>query len=88
MKIQVWKDVDGIWSSDPRLVPNAVPICQVSYDEASDLPYFGAQVLHPIAMQPAMKHIMFLYVRVKNSYNPSAEGTIIKNEKGQGSIGT
>jgi aspartate kinase len=78
-EIQVWKDVDGILSSDPRLVPNAVPVSQVSYDEASELAYFGAQVLHPIAMQPAMKHNV--QVRVKNSYNPSAEGTIIKNEK-------
>jgi aspartate kinase len=78
-EIQVWKDVDGILSSDPRLVPNAIPVSQVSYDEASELAYFGAQVLHPIAMQPAMKHNV--PVRVKNSYNPSAEGTIIKNEK-------
>ena len=78
-EIQVWKDVDGILSSDPRLVPNAVPVSQVSYDEASELAYFGAQVLHPIAMQPAMKHNV--PVRVKNSYNPSHEGTIIKNEK-------
>jgi aspartate kinase len=56
-EIQVWKDVDGILSSDPRLVPNAIPVSQVSYDEASELAYFGAQVLHPIAMQPAMKHV-------------------------------
>jgi aspartate kinase len=78
-EIQVWKDVDGILSSDPRLVKNAVPVSQVSYDEASELAYFGAQVLHPIAMQPARK--FNIPVRVKNSYNPSAEGTIIKNEK-------
>jgi aspartate kinase len=78
-EIQVWKDVDGILSSDPRLVPNAVPVSQVSYDEASELAYFGAQVLHPIAMQPAMKHDV--PVRVKNSYNPSAVGTIIRNVK-------
>lgn len=78
-EIQVWKDVDGILSSDPRLVPNAIPVSQVSYEEASELAYFGAQVLHPIAMQPAMKHDV--PVRVKNSYNPSAVGTIIRNEK-------
>mmetsp|Transcript_4764 Transcript_4764/g.6632 ORF Transcript_4764/g.6632 Transcript_4764/m.6632 type:complete len:543 (-) Transcript_4764:86-1714(-) len=75
-EIQVWKDVDGILSSDPRLVPNAVPVNKVSYEEASELAYFGAQVLHPIAMQPAMKHNVT--VRVKNSYNPAAVGTTIE----------
>jgi aspartate kinase len=85
-EIQVWKDVDGILSSDPRLVPNAIPVSQISYDEASELAYFGAQVLHPIAMQPAMK--TNIPVRVKNSYNPSAVGTIIKNEKTAGRLVT
>lgn len=79
-EIQVWKDVDGILSADPRLVPNAVPVDDVSYDEASELAYFGAQVLHPIAMQPAMKYDV--PVRVKNSYNPDAEGTVIKKREG------
>jgi aspartate kinase len=74
-EIQVWKDVDGILSSDPRLVPNAIPVNHVTYEEASELAYFGAQVLHPIAMQPALKYDV--PVRVKNSYNPSAEGTVI-----------
>jgi aspartate kinase len=79
-EIQVWKDVDGILSADPRLVKNAVPVDDVSYDEASELAYFGAQVLHPIAMQPAMKYDV--PVRVKNSYNPSAVGTVIKRREG------
>ena len=79
-EIQVWKDVDGILSADPRLVENAVPVDDVSYDEASELAYFGAQVLHPIAMQPAMKYDV--PVRVKNSYNPSAVGTVIKKRSG------
>lgn len=78
-EIQVWKDVDGILSTDPRVVPHAVALDQVSFEEASELAYFGAQVLHPIAMQPAMKHDV--PVRVKNSYNPSAVGTIIRQEK-------
>ena len=78
-EIQVWKDVDGILTSDPRLVPQAQPVRAVSYDDASELAYFGAQVLHPIAMQPAMKYN--IPVRVKNSYNPSAVGTIICREK-------
>jgi aspartate kinase len=79
-EIQVWKDVDGILSADPRLVEAAVPVDDVSYDEASELAYFGAQVLHPIAMQPAMKYDV--PVRVKNSYNPSAIGTVIKRREG------
>lgn len=79
-EIQVWKDVDGILSADPRLVNSAVPVRDVSYEEAAELAYFGAQVLHPIAMQPAMK--TNVPVRVKNSYNPSAEGTVIAKRTG------
>uniref|UniRef100_A0A7S2WA47 Aspartokinase n=1 Tax=Eucampia antarctica TaxID=49252 RepID=A0A7S2WA47_9STRA len=79
-EIQVWKDVDGILSADPRLVSTAVPVYDVSYEEAAELAYFGAQVLHPIAMQPAMKSNV--PVRVKNSYNPSAEGTVIAKRTG------
>lgn len=74
-EIQVWKDVDGLLSTDPRIVPNAIPIPEVSFEEARELAYFGAQVLHPIAMEPAMKYDV--PVRVKNSYNPSAVGTCI-----------
>ena len=54
-EIQVWKDVDGILTADPRLVKTAIPVQKVSYEEASELAYFGAQVLHPIAMQPALR---------------------------------
>jgi len=78
-EVQVWKDVDGILSSDPRVVPNAVPISKVSFEEASELAYFGAQVLHPIAMQPAMRKN--IPVRVKNSYNPSHDGSVISATK-------
>lgn len=85
-EIQVWKDVDGILSTDPRIVPQAVPVPDVSYEEASELAYFGAQVLHPIAMQPAMKKN--IPVRVKNSYNPSHEGTVIQRRESQGRLVT
>ena len=64
-EVQVWKDVDGILTADPRLVANAIPVARLSYEEASELAYFGAQVLHPIAMQPALKS--GIPVRVKNS---------------------
>jgi len=72
---QVWKDVDGILSADPRVCPGAVPVPSVSYEEAAELAYFGAQVLHPLAMQPCIK--AGVPFRVKNSYNPSAPGTLI-----------
>lgn len=79
-EIQVWKDVDGILTTDPRMVPAAIPVEDVSYEEAAELAYFGAQVLHPIAMQPAMKYDV--PVRVKNSYNPSAKGSVISRRQG------
>lgn len=78
-EILFWKDVDGILSTDPRLVPNAIPISDITYEEASELACFGAQVLHPVAMQPARKYNV--PCRVKNSYNPNADGTIIQNEQ-------
>ncbi len=71
-EVQVWKDVDGILTADPRLVDAAQPVPQVSFEEAAELAYFGAQVLHPVAMQPCIR--TNVPVRVKNSYNPSAPG--------------
>jgi aspartate kinase len=75
-EVQVWKDVDGILTADPRLVKDARPVDKVTYDEAAELAYFGAQVLHPRAMQPCMK--TGTPVLVKNSYNPAAPGTRIE----------
>ncbi|MDR2471310.1 MAG: aspartate kinase, partial [Treponema sp.] len=77
-EVQVWKDVDGILSADPRLVPEARPVERVSYDEAAELAYFGAQVLHPRAMQPCIK--TGIPVLVKNSFNPGSPGTRIEAE--------
>ena len=76
-EVQVWKDVDGILTADPRLVKNARPVEHVTYDEAAELAYFGAQVLHPRAMQPCMK--TGTPVLVKNSYNIDAPGTRIEH---------
>ena len=72
---QVWKDVDGILTADPRIVTKAKPVEAVTYDEAAELAYFGAQVLHPRAMQPCIK--TGTPVLVKNSYNIAAPGTRI-----------
>ncbi|MDR0877226.1 MAG: aspartate kinase [Treponema sp.] len=78
---QVWKDVDGILTADPRLVKTARPVDTVTYEEAAEMAYFGAQVLHPRAMQPCMK--TGTPVLVKNSYNPGAPGTRIIGSLGK-----
>jgi len=74
-EIQVWKDVDGILSADPRIVSYAQVVDAVSFDEAAELAYFGAQVLHPRAMHPARRHS--IPIRVKNALNPDHPGTVI-----------
>jgi len=75
-EVQVWKDVDGILTADPRIVEKARPVQRVTYKEAAELAYFGAQVLHPRAMLPCMKS--GTPVIVKNSYNIDAPGTRIE----------
>lgn len=79
-EVQVWKDVDGILSTDPRIVEDAVPIPSISFEEAAEMAFFGAKVLHPIAMLPAMRGN--IPVRVKNSYNPDHPGTVIIRSRG------
>jgi aspartate kinase len=61
-------------TTDPRLVKAAQPVNVITYEEAAELAFFGAEVLHPIAMQPAIRSN--IPVRVKNSYNPQATGTV------------
>ncbi|KAG0555856.1 hypothetical protein KC19_11G008600 [Ceratodon purpureus] len=78
-EIQVWKDVDGVLTCDPRVFANALPVPFLTFDEASELAYFGAQVLHPQSMRPARD--ANIPVRVKNSYNPQAPGTLITGER-------
>ncbi|XP_021291626.1 aspartokinase 1, chloroplastic [Herrania umbratica] len=74
-EIQVWKDVDGVLTCDPTIYPGAEPVPYLTFDEAAELAYFGAQVLHPQSMRPAREGD--IPVRVKNSYNPKAPGTLI-----------
>ncbi|CAL9230138.1 unnamed protein product [Arabidopsis halleri] len=74
-EIQVWKDVDGVLTCDPTIYKQATPVPFLTFDEAAELAYFGAQVLHPQSMRPAREGE--IPVRVKNSYNPKAPGTII-----------
>lgn len=79
-EVQVWKDVNGVLTSDPRMVSGAASIPLLTFDEATELAYFGAAVLHPLAMQPALQSGR-LSVRVKNSYNRSAPGTLISSSR-------
>ena len=74
-EIQIWTDVDGMLTVDPRLIPAARVISEVSFEEAAELAYFGAKVLHPATIKPAVER--GIAVRVLNSLNPTAPGTLV-----------
>ena len=74
-EIVIWTDVDGVLSADPRLVPNAQVIDQLSYNEAMELAYFGAKVIHPQTMEPAVARDIPIYIR--NTFAPQKHGTLI-----------
>lgn len=73
---EIWTDVDGIYSADPRLVPDAFPVPETSFEEAMELSYFGAKVLHPKTIQPARER--GIPVAVRNSFSPEKPGTLVK----------
>lgn len=73
--LEIWTDVDGIYSADPRLVPEAFALPQVSFEEAMELSYFGAKVLHPKTIAPARE--LGIPVRVLNSFRPDVPGTLV-----------
>ncbi|MEE9176890.1 MAG: bifunctional aspartate kinase/homoserine dehydrogenase I [Acidimicrobiia bacterium] len=75
VEISIWTDVDGVLSADPRLVPDAKVLEELSYNEAMELAYFGAEVLHPATMTPAVTEEIPIYIR--NTFNPSGSGTRI-----------
>ncbi|MBI3832680.1 MAG: aspartate kinase [Planctomycetes bacterium] len=74
-EIQVWKDVPGVMTSDPTVIKDAHPLPKLSFEEASELAYYGAEVLHPATMVPAMKR--GIPVRVLHTFDPEAPGTVI-----------
>ena len=74
-EIQIWTDIDGMHNNDPRIVENTKPLAQLSFDEAAELAYFGAKILHPSSVLPAK--IANIPVRLKNTMDPKAEGTLI-----------
>lgn len=77
--IEIWTDVDGVLSADPRAVPSAFVLPEITYDEAMELSYFGAKVLHSAAIAPAVAKGIPLII--KNSLNPSAPGTVISRTR-------
>ncbi|HET7133711.1 MAG TPA: aspartate kinase, partial [Gammaproteobacteria bacterium] len=74
-EVHIWTDVDGVMSGDPRRVPEAKIIGEMSYSEAMELAYFGAKVIHPQTMAPAVAHGIPL--RIRNTFNPEHPGTLI-----------
>ncbi|HEX6899128.1 MAG TPA: bifunctional aspartate kinase/homoserine dehydrogenase I [Thermoanaerobaculia bacterium] len=73
--LEIWTDVDGIYTADPRLVPHAAVLPEVSYEEAMELSFFGAKVLHPKTIQPAREK--GIPVRVRNSFAPESDGSLV-----------
>ena len=82
-EIVIWTDVDGVLSADPRRVPEAVVLEEMSYEEAMELAYFGAKVVHPRTMQPAVERGIPIWI--KNTFHPEVRGTVIQRAKAKGS---
>ena len=74
-EIQIWTDIDGMHNNDPRYVDATRPVRRLHFEEASELAYFGAKILHPTCIQPAKRH--GIPVRLLNTMEPSAPGTLI-----------
>jgi aspartate kinase len=74
-RIEIWTDVDGVLTADPRIFPKAKPVPRISFEEAAELAYFGAKVLHPATILPAIERN--IPVQVLNSRRPEAKGTLI-----------
>jgi aspartate kinase len=77
-EIQIWTDIDGMHNNDPRVVKKTIPIAELTFDEASELAYFGAKILHPSTIVPAQKY--GVPVRLKNTMDEKAPGTLISNK--------
>jgi aspartokinase/homoserine dehydrogenase 1 len=79
-RVEIWTDVDGVLTADPRVVENAFVIPQLSIQEAMELSYFGAEVIHPYTLIPTIDKMIPVYI--KNTMNPSARGTLITDKSG------
>lgn len=83
-EIQIWTDIDGMHNNDPRIVKKTLPISELTFDEASELAYFGAKILHPATIVPAQKYNV--PVRLKNTMDEKAFGTIITSKSTEGTF--
>ena len=83
-EIQIWTDIDGMHNNDPRIVDKTDAVHQLNFEEAAELAYFGAKILHPTCVQPAK--YAGVPVRIKNTMDPDAEGTVIDNVLVRGKI--
>ena len=83
-EIQIWTDIDGMHNNDPRVVKNTFPVAELSFNEAAELAYFGAKILHPFTIRPAQR--ANIPVRLLNTMAPQATGTLISDREGQRTI--
>jgi aspartate kinase len=83
-EVQIWTDIDGMHNNDPRVVKKTIPIAELTFDEASELAYFGAKILHPSTIVPAQKY--HVPVRLKNTMDEKAAGTIISDKGSRAQI--
>jgi len=83
-EVQIWTDIDGVHNNDPRIVKGTKPIANLSFDEAAELAYFGAKILHPQSVFPAQKYK--IPVRLLNTMEPEAPGTLISSFSEPGKI--
>ena len=82
-KVEIWTDVDGVLTADPRIVQNAFVIPELSIEEAMELSFFGAEVIHPYTLVPTMDKNIPVFI--KNTLNPAAKGTVITKKDGKSS---
>ncbi|MDH5604472.1 MAG: aspartate kinase [Cyclobacteriaceae bacterium] len=83
-EVQIWTDIDGLHNNDPRIVKETYPIAELSFDEAAELAYFGAKILHPSSIIPAQKYN--IPVRLKSTLDEKAPGTLISKSSVKGNV--
>lgn len=83
-EIEIWTDIDGMHNNDPRFVEHTAPVSELHFEEAAELAYFGAKILHPTCILPAKVHN--IPVRLLNTMDPTAHGTLIHNVEGKAGI--
>ncbi len=83
-EVQIWTDIDGMHNNDPRVVDQTKPVAKLSFDEAAELAYFGAKILHPQSIRPAAQ--LGIPVKLLNTLDPKATGTTISKNTGEGLV--